>query len=104
MKSIIITGVTSGIGFECARQIAKIAPDAQIILTCRNLESGKQVIQKIGAQTGHKYLRCMLLDLESLASIREFAAQFSRQPDNEIIALINNAGIQIITQTYQRRF
>jgi NAD(P)-dependent dehydrogenase (short-subunit alcohol dehydrogenase family) len=30
MKSIIITGANSGIGFECAMQMAKLAPDDKL--------------------------------------------------------------------------
>lgn len=99
MKSIIITGATSGIGFECARQLAVIAPEEQIIIACRNLRSGNEVIGRIKQYTGHKHLRCMLLDLESLQSIRDFRDNIAKQPDAEIIALINNAGIQVITET-----
>ncbi|MGI4751909.1 MAG: SDR family NAD(P)-dependent oxidoreductase [Janthinobacterium lividum] len=99
MKTIILTGATSGIGFECAMNLAKIAHNEQIILACRNLEAGKKVIHKIEQQTGHKHLQCMLLDLESLQSIRDFVTQLSKQADNRIISLINNAGIQIITET-----
>lgn len=98
MKSIIITGATSGIGFECAMQMAKIAPNEQIVIACRNQELGNKVIQNIKQKTGHKNIICMPLDLESLQSVREFAAQFSKQP-NKIIALINNAGIQNVAKT-----
>ncbi len=99
MKTIIITGATSGIGFECAMQMAKIAPNEQIIIACRNQQSGNKVIQNIKQKTGHKNIICMPLDLESLQSVREFTAQFSKQPNNKIIALINNAGIQNVAET-----
>ena len=99
MKSIIITGATSGIGFECALQMAKIAPNEQIVIACRNLASGSKAIQNIKQKTGHKNIICMHLDLESLQSVRDFVTQFSKQPNNKIIALINNAGIQNVAKT-----
>jgi len=99
MKTIIITGATSGIGFECAMQMAKIAPNEQIIIACRNQQAGNQVIQNIKQKAGHKNIICLPLDLESLQSVREFTAQFSKQPNNKIIALINNAGIQNVAET-----
>lgn len=99
MKSIIITGATSGIGYECAMELAATAPQERIIITCRNLDSSNKVIQRIAEKTGHKHLHCMWLDLESLGSIRAFAKQLSSQPNNKISTLINNAGIQIITET-----
>ncbi|WP_419803180.1 SDR family NAD(P)-dependent oxidoreductase [Mucilaginibacter sp.] len=99
MELIILTGATSGIGFECAMQMARIAPNEQIILACRNQKSGDKVIQNIKQKTGHKNLICMPLNLGSLQSVREFTVQFSKQPNNKIIALINNAGIQNVAET-----
>lgn len=99
MKSIIITGATSGIGYECVMQIAKIAPDEQIVIACRNQKSGNEVIQKIKQKTGHQNIISLPLDLESLQSVREFTEQFSKQPHNKIITLINNAGIQNVAET-----
>ncbi len=72
MKSIIITGATSGIGYECALQMAKIAPNEQIVIACRNQQSGNKIIQNIKQKTGHKNIICLPLDLESLQSVREF--------------------------------
>jgi len=94
MKSIIITGATGGIGFECALHLARIAPNEQIVIACRNQQAGSEVIQKITKQTAHKNIICLPLDLESLQSVRDFKVLFSKQPHNKIIALINNAGIQ----------
>ena len=99
MKSIIITGATCGIGYECALQIARIAPHEQIIIACRQPQAGQEVIQNIQKQTGHKNSICLPLDLESLASVRKFADYFAQQPNYKITALINNAGIQVITKT-----
>ena len=55
MKSIIITGATSGIGYECAIQLAILAPDEQIIIACRNLQSGEEAIQKIASNPTTKW-------------------------------------------------
>lgn len=93
MKSIIITGANSGIGFECALQMAKIAPEEQIILACRNVQAGKEAIEKIKQKTNHQNLLCMPLDLASLQSVRDFKMAFLKLPKPEITALVNNAGI-----------
>ena len=98
MKSIIITGATSGIGYECAIQIAKLAINEQIILACRNLKTGNKTIETIKHKTGHKNIICLPLDLESLESIREFKKQFEKT-GTKISTLINNAGLQNVDKT-----
>ena len=99
MKSIIITGANSGIGFECAIQMAKIAPNEQIILACRNTQAGNEAIQKIKQKTNHQHLICLQLDLASLQSIRDFKVKFSKLSNPVITSLVNNAGIQNIGKT-----
>lgn len=94
MKSIIITGGNRGIGFECALQMTRLAPNEQIIITSRNIESGNEAIKSIKSKTGHQLLKCMPLDVASLKSIKEFVEAFSKEKYNQIISLINNAGGQ----------
>lgn len=99
MKTIIITGANSGIGFECALQMARLAPNKQIILACRNLQKGSEAIRKIKQKTDHKHLLCLHLDLTSLQSVRDFKKAFENLPDPTISALINNAGMLNIGKT-----
>jgi len=99
MNSIIITGANSGIGYECALQMAKIAPNEQLIIACRNVQSGNEAIQSIQKKTGHQHLKCISLDLASLKSIASFKETFSKEKNNRIVALVNNAGIQNIGET-----
>ncbi len=99
MDSIIITGGTSGIGFECALQMARVATKHQIILPVRNLLAGNDVVEIIKNKTGHKNIKCLELDLASLKSIRHFSESFSKEKHNSVAILINNAGIQNIGGT-----
>lgn len=99
MKSIIITGANSGIGFECTLEMAKIAPDDQLILACRNVGAGMEALQRIQQQTSHEKLICLPLDLASLQSIREFRTAFVQLPNSTLAVLVNNAGIQHIGKT-----
>ncbi len=99
MKSIIITGANSGIGFECAMQMAKLAPNDQIILACRNVQAGNEAVQKIKQKTNHKNLICLPLNLASLQSVRDFKTAFLKLPGPAITALVNNAGLQNISKT-----
>lgn len=99
MKSIIITGANSGIGFECALQLARLKPNEQIILACRDIHSGNEAIDKIRQDTGHQHLICMPVDLASLQSIRDFKKALLQYPGFYISALINNAGGIFLNET-----
>jgi len=99
MDSIIVTGATSGIGFECSLQMARIAKNAQIIIPARNLQTGKEAVEKIRGLTGHKNIKCMALDLASLKSIHQFSKAFAKDKHNTISILINNAGMQNMGET-----
>jgi NAD(P)-dependent dehydrogenase (short-subunit alcohol dehydrogenase family) len=78
----IVTGANSGIGFHTAKQLA--AHGAQVVLACRNVESGAAAAAAIGGST-----RVAELDLASSASVREFAEGW----DGPLHLLINNAGV-----------
>ena len=89
MKTVIITGGNSGLGFETARLIAHKGGDYSIILACRNKEKGNSAAEKIRSETGNINVRAMILDLASLESVRDFASGI----DETVYALDNNAGI-----------
>src|SRR5258706_9419604 len=98
MKSIIITGATSGIGHECALQMARIATNEQIIIAGRDAEKGRGAVNKIAGQTNHKQIQFMQLDLASLASIRKFRDKIVGRK-LRVGYLVNNAGLQNVDKT-----
>ena len=75
--TVIITGANSGLGFECARTIAKSNDGWHIVMACRNLEKGKMAKSKISSETKYSDLAVMELDLASLESVRNFVTQIS---------------------------
>ncbi|KAH7080585.1 hypothetical protein BKA63DRAFT_506739 [Paraphoma chrysanthemicola] len=87
-KTILITGTSSGIGIETARALK--ATGARLFLTARNLSKGRDALGDI-LEPGKVDL--LLLDLNSLASVREFAAEFLKASNNKLNILINNAGV-----------
>ncbi len=94
MDTIIITGATQGIGFECALLLAVMAKNEEIIITARNLDSGKKAVKKIKQKTGHNHVSAMLMDLGSLTSIHQFTEDLISRKLGKISTLVNNAGLQ----------
>ena len=76
-KTVIITGANSGLGFECAKTIAKSNKGWHIVIACRNLEKGEVAKSKISSETGYSAISVMELDLASLESVRNFVAKYS---------------------------
>ena len=97
MKTIIITGANSGLGFETARKVAK-NQDYKVILACRNMEKAEQAKEKIVGDTGNDNVVTMQLDTSSLASVRSFAEKIEASGET-VDALVNNAGITAMGNT-----
>lgn len=91
-KIIIVTGASSGIGYETARILAK--KGATVILAVRNIEKGKLAVERIKTSIFNAKVMVMLVDLTDLASIRLFVSEFKARYQR-LDVLINNAGIMI---------
>ncbi|XP_046966903.1 retinol dehydrogenase 11-like [Vanessa cardui] len=88
-KVAIITGGSSGVGYEAAKAIAN--KGAKVIIASRNetkLIRARDRLQKI---TGNKNIKYKLLDLASLNSVRNFAND-TLNIEDQVDILINNAG------------
>lgn len=90
----IITGATSGIGLETAKQLAEAG--AHVVLACRNTAAAQDLVHKWQKERDRSSspldVEVMELNLLSLSSVRSFAAAWEarRAP---LHLLINNAGI-----------
>src|SRR5262249_45579612 len=101
-RTAVVTGASSGIGFETARHLA--AHGASVVLACRDQARGRQAARQI-ASTGDPAgtvgtvgiartasVQAGVLDLADLVSVRRFAEELLEQyPGIDI--LVNNAGI-----------
>ncbi len=96
-KTVIITGANSGLGFECAKTIAKANQGWHIILACRNTNKGEEARQKLIAETLNQAISVMELDLASLQSVRDFVSIFQKSILPPLHGLINNAGMQVLS-------
>jgi NAD(P)-dependent dehydrogenase (short-subunit alcohol dehydrogenase family) len=88
----IVTGASSGIGFETARVLT--AKNATVIIAVRNLEKGQTALNKIKEAHPDADARVMELDLASLDSVRRFADEFQKN-FSQLDLLINNAGVMM---------
>jgi NAD(P)-dependent dehydrogenase (short-subunit alcohol dehydrogenase family) len=84
-RTAVITGGNTGLGFQTAKALARRG--ATVVLACRDTAKAARAVQQIGPDT--QFVR---LDLASLASVRDAAAQL-RSRLARIDLLINNAGV-----------
>ncbi len=88
----IVTGSSSGIGFEAARVLAN--KHAKVIIAVRNLTKGNTAAEKILGQNKNADVKVMELDLANLGSVAKFADNF-KKAFSRLDLLINNAGVMI---------
>lgn len=88
-KNILITGGTSGIGFETAKVLA--AKGANIFIVGRSKTKAEEAVQQITAATGNTNVKYFLADFSSQKSIRALAEEIKKNLDH-LDVLINNAG------------
>ena len=88
----IVTGSSSGIGFEAAKALAN--KNAKVIVAVRNLEKGEKAKSKILSKNKNADVELMKLDLADLSSVKTFAQEFKNK-FQKLDLLINNAGVMI---------
>ena len=91
-KVVLVTGSSSGIGFEAARVLA--SKNATVIIAVRNPRKGNSTVNKIRGQHKNADVHFMELDLADLGSIHLFTKIF-KEKFNKLDLLINNAGVMI---------
>ncbi len=89
-KIIVITGATSGVGKETARELAKM--NATLVIIARNMELAKQVKEEFVNETNNNKIDFIHGDLASLQSVKS-AAEEIKKKYSKIDVLINNAGL-----------
>ena len=89
-RIVLVTGATSGIGLETARQLA--AMGARLVLGIRDPVRGADVARRIQQEGGEAEV--LPIDLASFASVRDAAARFAATHDR-LDVLVNNAGIAL---------
>lgn len=91
-KILIVTGGASGIGLAASEVLA--SKGAGLVLAVRNMAKGEKAADRIRALHPAAEVTVMHLDLGDLASVRQFASEFTGRFDRLDI-LINNAGVMV---------
>jgi NAD(P)-dependent dehydrogenase (short-subunit alcohol dehydrogenase family) len=89
-KVVIVTGSSSGLGYETAKVLAN--KNATVIVAVRNEVKGNAAVESIKVENPNTDIQVMLLDLSNLESIHKFAENFKKK-FNKLDLLINNAGV-----------
>ena len=89
-RAAIVTGATSGIGYEAALVLA--AKGADVTLAVRDTVRGEACAARIRAAHPQAKISVAALDLASLSSVRTFAER-TAQALPRIDILLNNAGL-----------
>ncbi|BDH55859.1 SDR family NAD(P)-dependent oxidoreductase [Tsukamurella sp. PLM1] len=89
-RTAVVTGANTGLGFETARVLA--GRGADVVLAVRDTDKGAAAARRIAATAPGSTVRVQRLDLGSLASVRDAAAEL-RESTPRIDLLVNNAGV-----------
>ncbi len=83
----LVTGATSGLGRETAKELARLG--GSVVLVGRDPEKTRAVAENIREQTGNTKLRTEIADLSVMAQVRALAGRI----EAPLHILVNNAGV-----------
>ena len=99
-KTAIVTGGSSGLGFETALALARAG--ARVIIASQNPDRGTVAVQRIRAEVPTAEVEIGLLDLSSLAAVERFAEMMLDRLE-ALDVLVNGAGIGWFAIGWTRR-
>jgi NAD(P)-dependent dehydrogenase (short-subunit alcohol dehydrogenase family) len=92
-KLAIVTGATSGLGFETALALARAGAD--IVVAARNERQARWAVSAIRPNAPAALVRYERLDLASLAAIDDFTRRIENL-ERPVDLLVNNAGVMAL--------
>ncbi len=95
-KVAAITGTTSGTGYVCARELAKLG--ATVLLLNRESERSVAALASLQAEVPSGRFEAIACDLQDFASVRKAAASIVEK-HSVLDVLCNNAGVMALPDT-----
>ncbi|VUC26121.1 unnamed protein product [Clonostachys rosea] len=93
-KTVIATGVSSGLGFEAIKQLLQQAQPYKVILGARNTEATENAYSSLSFERSKHSLSVLPLELNNLKDVKSFAHQaLGKLGDDSIDYLLLNAAI-----------
>ena len=89
-KTVAITGTTSGTGYVCARELAKLG--ARVLLLNRDSERSTSALARLKEEVPDGAFEAVMCDLQDFASVRQAAETIKAKYDS-LDVLCNNAGV-----------
>jgi NAD(P)-dependent dehydrogenase (short-subunit alcohol dehydrogenase family) len=89
-RIVLVTGGTSGMGYEDAKALATVG--ARVVIAARNPQRGEEAIARIRQEVPEAQLQFEAVDLADLASVRALADRLAGTLPR-LDCLINNAAI-----------
>lgn len=91
-KSVLITGATSGLGFETAIHYVKLGA-FKVIITARSKAKGDMAKQEIEKRTGKKdVVEVKILDMDSFDGVKSFAKDLEKTVSRiDIVLLVSSS-------------
>ncbi|MEO1434935.1 MAG: SDR family oxidoreductase [Bacteroidota bacterium] len=91
-KTVLITGASSGIGFQAAKLIAK--KGAKVVVVARNEAKAQKTVTELQKLVPDGNFAGLHADFSKLDEVRQLAADFKAQ-SKQLDVLLNNAGLVV---------
>lgn len=87
-QTVVVTGATSGLGFEAVKHLLRLGA-SRVILAVRNVSKGEQAVKDLSSAKSN--VEVWQLDLGSFSSVKKFGERVNTL--DRLDAVIQNAGI-----------
>lgn len=86
-KTVLVTGATSGIGYETARELLRVG--ANLILGARDVMKAQRCVEELKKEKAGATITVLWLDLEVLDSVKKFGRALEEQGIKLHMAILN---------------